>query len=73
MRTLPLALAAVLLAVPVLAQRPSNFTRGVYVHSRDLMAAHVWFDYGAGLEFVTEHPHSGETCLKVTNEPGGPS
>ncbi|MFW6155870.1 MAG: hypothetical protein ACOC7J_01010, partial [Armatimonadota bacterium] len=71
MRLLLLVLAAVLVAMPALAQRPSNVTRGVYVHSRDLMAAHVWSDYGSGFDFVTDNPHSGETCLRVTNEPGG--
>ncbi|NLO08040.1 MAG: hypothetical protein GX131_19635, partial [candidate division WS1 bacterium] len=70
MRPLPLVLIAVVASVPAVAQRPSNVTRGVYVHSRDLMAAHVWSDYGHGFEFVTDNPHSGETCIQVTNVAG---
>ena len=70
MRPVLLVLAAMVVALPAFAQRPSNVTRGVYVHSRDLMAGHVWSDYGGGFEFVTDDPHSGATCLKVVNEPG---
>ncbi len=70
MRPLLLALAAMIVTVPVFAERPSNVTRGVYVHSRDLMAAHVWYAYGDGFEFVTDNPHSGETCIRAENETG---
>lgn len=70
MRPLLLALLALTVALPVMAGRPSNVTRGVYVHSRDLMAAHVWAEWGDGFEFVAENPRSGETCIRVTNEPG---
>ena len=61
MRPLLLLIAGMVVALPAFAQRPSNVTRGVYVHSRDLMATHVWYDYGSGFEFVTDNPHSGET------------
>ena len=70
MRPLPLVLIAVVASVPAVAQRPSNVTRGVYVHSRDLMAAHVWSDYAGGFEFVTDNAHSGESCIQVTNVAG---
>lgn len=74
MRPFLLVLATVLVAVPAFAERPSNVTRGVYVHSRDLMASHVWSDYGQGFEFATDDPHSGEYCIRaenVTGEAGG--
>lgn len=70
MRPLMLVPAAMLVALPACAQRPSNVTRGVYVHSRDLMAAHVWSDWAGGFEFVTDNPHSGETCIRVENVAG---
>lgn len=71
MRPLLFVLLALIVALPVMAERPSNVTRGVYVHSRDLMAAHVWAEWGDGFEFVADNPRSGETCIRVQNLPGG--
>jgi len=41
MRETLIVLVALAIAVPAIAARPSNVTRGVYVHSRDLMPARV--------------------------------
>ncbi|MBD3293405.1 MAG: hypothetical protein GF393_10810 [Armatimonadia bacterium] len=71
MRSLLIALAAIVIAMPAFAQRPSNVTRGVYVHSRDLVPSYLWAQWGSGFDFVTDNPHSGEMCIKATNEPGG--
>lgn len=71
MREIGLIALAVALAVPALAERPSNVTRGVYVHSRDLMPAFIWAAYGTGFAFDAENPHSGAAAIRCTNEPGG--
>ncbi|MGC9319144.1 MAG: hypothetical protein ACP5KN_14020, partial [Armatimonadota bacterium] len=52
-------------------QPASTVTRGVYVHSRDLIPGQVWSDFHAGYEFSTESPHSGQYCIRCHNEPGG--
>jgi hypothetical protein len=76
MRTLLLMAMAGAIALPAFGQtahpRPSNVMRGVYVHARDLMAAHVWSEWGSsGFEFVDDDPRSGESCIRVTNTAGG--
>lgn len=71
MREMVIVLVALAVTVPALAERPSNVTRGVYVHSRDLMPGFVWAAYGAGFTFDPENPHSGTTALRCANEPGG--
>ncbi len=64
---------AIVLAVPALAFHPgSNVTRGVYVHSRDLMPAFIWNAYGTGFEFDADNPHSGDQCIRCENVPGEP-
>ncbi len=65
-----MVLVAVVAVLPAFAARPSNVTRGVYVHSRDLMPSYVWGEYGTGFAFDTEDPHSGAQCIRCTNASG---
>ncbi len=71
MRETVIVLVALAVTAPAFAERPSNVTRGVYVHSRDLMPGFVWAAYGAGFTFDPENPHSGTTAIRCANEPGG--
>ncbi|MGD9497989.1 MAG: hypothetical protein AB7Y46_16935 [Armatimonadota bacterium] len=71
MRETLIVLATLAVAMPAIAQRPSNITRGVYVHSRDLMPAFIWSAWGSGFQFDADNPHSGQMAIRCENLPGG--
>lgn len=71
MRLLIIVLVLVAATAAYAYQPGSTVTRGVYVHSRDLIPGQVWSDFHAGYQFATDNPHSGQYCIRCHNEPGG--
>lgn len=70
MHLLNVILVLIIATVAYAYQPASTVTRGVYVHSRDLIPGRIWSDFRAGYEFSTDSPHSGDYCIRCDNDPG---